>query len=85
MNWRTPLVAIGLLLFSAVPSRADIILVPYLGQSWSGIINDAGGGYPTTYGVRAGMAHGASSDWGWTSPALRTSCASRGGTARSRR
>ncbi len=53
MNWRPPLVAIGLLLFSAVPSRADIILVPYLGQSWSGIINDAGGGYPTTYGVRA--------------------------------
>lgn len=33
-------------------ARADVILVPYLGQSWSGVINDAGGGYPTTFGAR---------------------------------
>ena len=38
--------------FCAVPARADIVLVPYIGQSWSGVINDADAGYPTTYGAR---------------------------------
>jgi opacity protein-like surface antigen len=36
----------------AVPARADIVIVAYLGQSWSGVINDADAGYPTTYGAR---------------------------------
>jgi len=47
----------ALILFSLavlIPAhaRADVILVPYLGQSWSGVINDAGGGYPATFGAR---------------------------------
>lgn len=37
---------------TVAPARADVLLVPYIGQSWSGVINDAGGGYPTTYGAR---------------------------------
>jgi len=44
--------AIAILLGLPGPARADVILVPYLGQSWSGVINDAGGGYPTTFGAR---------------------------------
>ncbi len=36
----------------ARPAAADVVLVPYIGQSWSGVINDAGGGYPTTVGAR---------------------------------
>ena len=49
---RPLLAALALSLFSVVPARADILIVPYLGQSWSGVINDAGAGYPTTYGAR---------------------------------
>lgn len=33
-------------------ARADVLFVPYLGQSWSGVINDAYAGYPTSYGVK---------------------------------
>lgn len=40
-----------LLVFSA-SAAADVVLVPYAGQSWSGVINDAGGGYPATFGAR---------------------------------
>jgi len=53
VTWR-PLAAVVLfLVLLATPARADVLLTPYLGQSWSGIINDAHAGYPTTYGVRA--------------------------------
>ena len=38
--------------FSAVPARAHVVIVPYHGQSWSGVINDADAGYPTTSGAR---------------------------------
>jgi opacity protein-like surface antigen len=33
-------------------ARADVLIVPYLGQSWSGVINDAYAGYPASYGVK---------------------------------
>ena len=52
MTWRPILTALALAISFATPARADIIIVPYLGQSWSGIINDADAGYPTTYGAR---------------------------------
>lgn len=41
-----------LLVLLATPARADAMLVPHLGQAFSGVLNDAGGGLPTTYGVR---------------------------------
>lgn len=53
MTWRTPLVVIGLIVMLATPLRADVLLVPYLGQAFSGVISEAGAGRPTTYGVRA--------------------------------
>lgn len=56
---REPVVTLRRMFLAAVmtastvaPARADVLLVPYIGQSWSGVINDAGGGYPTTYGAR---------------------------------
>ena len=53
MTWRTPLAVIGLIVMLATPSRADVLIVPYLGQAFSGVISNAGAGRPTTYGVRA--------------------------------
>lgn len=52
MIWRRFLSSLVLVLVCVAPARADVLLVPYLGQSWSGVINDANAGYPTTYGVR---------------------------------
>ena len=52
MTWRGPLSVIGLLVLLATPAHADVLLVPYLGQAFSGVLNDAGAGLPTTYGVR---------------------------------
>jgi len=52
VTWRPLLAALLFAASCATPARADIIIVPYLGQSWSGVINDAEAGYPTTYGVR---------------------------------
>lgn len=52
MTWRTPLAVISLFVMLVAPARADMMLVPYLGQAFSGVINDAGAGLPTTYGVR---------------------------------
>jgi len=52
VTWRQFLVSLALAVLFVAPARADILLVPYLGQSWSGVINDANAGYPTTYGVR---------------------------------
>lgn len=47
------------LLLPPRPAAADVLVVPYFGQSWSGVINDAGGGYPATYGVRLEwLSHG---------------------------
>ena len=52
MTWRPPLAVLGLFVVLATPARADVLLVPYLGQAFSGVLNDAGAGLPTTYGVR---------------------------------
>jgi len=52
VTWRPILSTLALALLYATPARADIIIVPYVGQSWSGIINDADAGYPITYGAR---------------------------------
>jgi opacity protein-like surface antigen len=52
VTWRPFLFTLALAVSFVAPARADILLVPYLGQSWSGVINDANAGYPTTYGVR---------------------------------
>jgi len=49
---RSLLSALALTATFAVPARADVLLVPYLGQSFSGVVNAANAGYPTTYGVR---------------------------------
>jgi opacity protein-like surface antigen len=51
---RVRLVLIVVLAWLASPgvSRADVLIVPYLGQSWSGVINDAYAGYPASYGVK---------------------------------
>ena len=48
MTWRPILSTLALALLYSTPGRADIILAPYVGQSWSGIINDAEAGYPIT-------------------------------------
>jgi opacity protein-like surface antigen len=52
VTWRPILTALALAASCSTPARADVIIVPYLGQSWSGVINDANAGYPTTYGAR---------------------------------
>ena len=52
VTWRPLFFALGFAAVCATPAHADIVIVPYLGQSWSGVINDANAGYPTTYGVR---------------------------------
>lgn len=52
MTWRTPLAVIGLIVMLATPARADLLLVPYLGQAFSGVISEAGASRPVTYGVR---------------------------------
>lgn len=52
MTWRTRLSVICSLVLLASPARADVLVVPYLGQAFSGVLNDAGAGLPTTYGAR---------------------------------
>lgn len=51
---RVRLVPLVLAVWLGLPvwARADVLIVPFLGQSWSGVINDAHAGYPTSYGVK---------------------------------